>query len=46
MQAKICNANNPEEIKYIIEQFIKDNTSAFNYPKPADFQTATDQGKP
>lgn len=35
VHSKITKANNPEEIKYLIETFIKANKNSFNYPKPA-----------
>ncbi len=46
MQTKISHAKSTDEIKYLIEQFMKSNQSRFNYTKPAEFQTAVDQAKP
>lgn len=39
MQARLTSANDPEEIKYMINKFLDQDPGLFNYPKPADFQT-------
>lgn len=44
-QAKITNAKNSEEIKYILDEFLKEDPNAFNYPKPADFSSTAVEGK-
>jgi hypothetical protein len=38
-------ASKPEEIKYLIEKFLKENHSAYNYAKPAEFHSAASEDK-
>lgn len=45
MHTKIVKATSADEIKYIIEKFVKDHSQSYNYAKPAEFHTAADDGK-
>lgn len=46
VHSKIAKASSPDEIKYLIENFMKENRNSFNQPKPAEFQSAGgDEGK-
>jgi hypothetical protein len=35
MHTKIINATTPEDIKYIIDKFVKEHSQSYNFAKPA-----------
>ena len=40
--SKISKAKDSNEIKYLIDKFLKDNKNAYNHAKPAEFHSAAD----
>jgi hypothetical protein len=44
-QTKIASSKSAEEIKYLIDRFLRDRQNMFNYPKPAEFHTGAENEK-